>query len=159
MPLSVEGLLFGIPAINARLFRSSALRKIGPIRTNIGLGADREFLLRLLRSGATGVNLPEPLYFYRNHIGSATMSGDQQGYLRVYRSDLELARGLVDDQTVAPGQQDLVTAFTALARVKLKRIGDGQTEIAATRLARTSVIDAARGVWLNRKWRGRLSGY
>ncbi len=154
-PLSAEGAMFGIPAINARLFRRAFLQATGPIRTDLGLAADREFLVRIALAGAGGVAIDEPLYLYRVHAGSQTISSDRAGYARVYGAEAMLAERLAGhpDRDVAA----LARAAAAIAWVKrrLRRIGTDEPAAAAWPALR----DVWSGLLLARRWRGRLSGY
>lgn len=160
-PLSADGILFGVPAINARLFRVSWLKRAQSFRCDAGLGADRDLLLRLHALGARGVGLSEPAYFYRSHEASATLAGGAQGRLRVYRSDIDLVRAILD----TPGLQAAVRgsalrAFAALALLKLKRSGHPEAaHDALPALPRLTLADTARGILMNRIWRTKLSGY
>lgn len=160
-PLSSDGILFGVPAINARLFRTSWLQRAGAFRTDAGLGADRDLLLRLQALGARGVRYMQPAYFYRSHAGSATLAGGPEGRLRVYRSDIDLVRAILaapDLRSVVRGST--LQAFAALALLKLKRCGHPlAAHEALPALPRLTVADTVRGVLLNRKWRAKLSGY
>jgi glycosyltransferase involved in cell wall biosynthesis len=159
-PLTAEGVLFGVPAINARLFRAPFLRRLGPIRTDIGFGADREYLLRAIRVGGRGMSIDRPLYFYRGHEGSQTMSNDRAGRLRVYRSDLQLARALLEGDVLSSEHAKLVRAFMALAILKLRLSGAHDETVAAPSAhERLGPRDLARGLWLRCRWRGVLSGY
>ena len=152
VPLSSEGAIFGIPAMNARVFRREMLERLGPIRTDLGLAADREWMLRLARSGERGIEYRAPLYVYRMHEGSSTMAGDPPGRLRVYAAEHRLASAM----PTAPGF-DAATMRNfrragGLAALKLKVAG-------ADRAAWPNMVDAAWGLWRSLTWRGRLAGY
>lgn len=160
-PLTAEGALFGVPAINARLFRRNVLQGAGPIRTDIGLAADREFMARFARTGVTGVSVETPLYLYRVHQGSHTISGDRAGRQRVYEAEAQLARFLTTDAD--PRIRQLASAAGAVAALKMRvsrsrppAIAKGQKQQQG---APMGPIDLWRGLILARKWRGRLSGY
>ena len=64
-PISIAGLLFGVPAINGRYFKQELLQRIGPLAPTVGLDADREFLMRLALLGANGTPLDDCTYCYR----------------------------------------------------------------------------------------------
>jgi glycosyltransferase involved in cell wall biosynthesis len=156
--LSAEGALFGIPAINARLLRSSLIRQIGPIRTDLGLGADREWMVRLASSGARGANFADAFYFYRSHEGSQTMAGGIKGRRRVYRAEAQLAAGLLAD-SLPNNQKEIAKATYALARFKLMLSGGTLGIAKPPPKMSISLADLRRGIVLARHWRGRLSGY
>lgn len=169
-PLTAEGIVFGIPAINARVYRSALLRRAGPIRTDIGLGADREFLLRVLAIGPRGLPDSEPCYFYRSHLGSQTISDDGAGRARVYRSDTQLALALLADPTTTTEVRRHARALHGLAKLKTALRGSNDTDRPAnvspesgppamqTRVPHQA-IDSVRGLIAYARWRGALSGY
>lgn len=156
-PLTAEGALFGIPAINARLFRTDALRRLGPLLTDVGLGSDREYLLRACTSGLRGVGVAEPIYHYRSHEDSQTISGDKAGRTRVYRAEAQLAAHVIGAYGDADQVVRLARASHALASAKIKVTGDSVTA-APGKSAASNVFDFARAVPLALKWRGVLSG-
>lgn len=160
VPLSSSGLLFGVPAINARLFRRSFLNRLGPFRTDLGLGADRELLLRALRTGMQGVAVEGAVYFYRTHAGSHTLSSDLAGRVRIYESDLQLASALLADPSLSPEERRDARAYLAIARVKIRRLP--QSNRCARRqdtVERTRTLDLIRGLRHYFRWRGVLSGF
>lgn len=153
-PLSPEGAMFGVPAINARIFRGAALRTLGPIRTDLGLASDREWMARLAQNGARGCAFDAPLYLYRVHAGSHTISGDREGAQRVYEAERRLADKLIADASTNTALRRLASATKALAQMKLRLTGAktiGLLEIAPT--------DLVRALALAHRWRGRLSGF
>lgn len=151
-PLSAEGAMFGIPAINARLFRRSALMQLGPIRTDLGLAADREWMLRLARSGEQGIDIQAPMYIYRMHQGSSTIAGDKPGRMRVYSAERQLAAGLSAGAQADCEVAQLVRRLDAVAATKQKLTRKSDEAL-------PSVMDAVKGFVLARRWRGVLSGY
>ncbi len=94
-PLNVKGVLFGIPAINGRFFRSGVVKEIGLFNSEIGLAADREFLLRVHTSGFQSLEVKQCLYHYRVHNRSATIAGDRAAKQRVWQADIELSNYLL----------------------------------------------------------------
>lgn len=151
--LSQEGAMFGIPAINARIFRGATLRALGPIRTDLGLASDREWMARLARSGELGCVFDAPLYLYRVHAGSHTISGDRAGRQRVYEAERKLADMLLGDDTENIALRRLAHASRAVALMKLRLTG-----AKAVRLRDIAPLDLVRGLALAHRWRGRLSG-
>jgi glycosyltransferase involved in cell wall biosynthesis len=154
--LTSEGAMFGIPAINGRIFRRKLLGRIGPIRTDLGLAADREFMVRVARSDLSGLAFEKPFYFYRIHESSHTISGDAAGRRRVYQAELRLAQKLLADPATDQEIQRLARASGALARLKLRV---ARADADETTPAGGSLLDLATGLWLARRWRCRLSGY
>lgn len=160
MPLSSSSILFGVPAINARLFRRSFLERLGPFRTDIGLGADRELLLRATRICMQGVAVEGAVYFYRSHAGSHTLSSDLAGRTRIYESDLQLASALLADASLSPPERLDTRAFLAIARLKIRRLPrSNEYERRHDTLERTRSLDIIRGLRHYSRWRGVLSGF
>ncbi|MCW7546059.1 glycosyltransferase [Aurantimonas litoralis] len=154
-PLSAEGALFGVPAINARLFRRDLLHGIGPIRTDLGLASDREFLARVARSGRRGLALGTPLYFYRVHEGSRTISGDRSSFARVHRAEEMLSEGLLTSNEDTELQR-LAAASGTVASLK-RGLRGRDVSVVMGALSRPAQI--TRGARLSLRWRGQLSGY
>lgn len=152
--LSSAGAVFGVPVINARLFRRDLLVGFGPFKTDIGLGADREFMIRLAGQGVRGAAIDAPIYFYRHHPGSQTMANDREGQSRVYRAEA-LATAYCSASTGRPALRRLCAAAFAVANLKLRRIGK---EPVGPKRGLRSLADSARGLWLWRQWKGRTSG-
>lgn len=153
-PSSVEGLLFGIPAINARFFRRDVLLQCGGFRPAIGIAADRELLIRLLREGVRGVSIDRTLYRYRMHGGSTTISGDAAGRRRVWKAEIDLAEYLLREGALWPSELKLARRSRALA--KLKQLIAGRS---VAGLDARTLIDAPAAVVAWRRWRGKLSGF
>lgn len=84
--LSSLDLIFGAPVINARVFRRRIVERTGPFDTGYRFAADREWLLRMAFGAqpADCVEIDAPLYRYRIHSGSMTLS-------QTYRRRLETA--------------------------------------------------------------------
>jgi glycosyltransferase involved in cell wall biosynthesis len=120
--LSPESLLFAVPTINARVFSRELLVRAGPFRTDIGLGADRHMLLRLLRLDPKREMVAEPVYRYQSHPGSRTMGGSWTSYRSVHAAHLAMARALAGDP--ATGVDDtLLDVFSSVSRLASVRAG------------------------------------
>lgn len=161
--LSLEGLAFGIPAINARLFKASVFRDAGPFRTDLGVGADREFLARAHVYGIRGVAVSAPVYHYRTHEGSLTLAGDGDARRRIWRSDIEVMRAILRMPGLSKQQVRAAARGLALLRAK-QRVGRWRAHDAtdtpasgALRLEDYVHLPAALRHWW--QWRGKLSGY
>lgn len=155
-PVSVEGALFGIPALNARLFRREFLATLGPIRQEYGLASDREFIARLASSPHRGIPFANPFYLYRVHAGSSTIAGDRAGRKRVYQAEAKLADMLIKDKRIGSELKHFARAAGAIASLKLRMSGT-KTVFDWSDLANVTAL--VRGLWLTWRWRGRLSGY
>lgn len=159
--LKTSGVFFGVPAINARFFRLRTMRAVGKFRTDIGLGADREWLLRLAARGQRGLALGRPVYFYRQHRGSCTIAGTLDSHLRVYRSDIQLANAvLADGERQSQRTRTLARAFKSVARTKIRLTEEAKkSRGSSARQPPIKITELSRGVALWAKWRGVLSGF
>jgi glycosyltransferase involved in cell wall biosynthesis len=74
-----KGLTFhatvGNPAINAWFFRKSVFERIGVFDPSYRLAGDREWMVRLACHGLHSASIPDLVYRYRVHAGSATFAG------------------------------------------------------------------------------------
>lgn len=160
--LSVEGLAFGIPAINARLFRTSMLRKAGLFRTDLGVGADRELLARMHIAGIRGVAVRAPVYHYRTHEGSLTLAGDSTARWRIWCSDTEVLQTILQMPDLDKRHARAASRGLALLRAK-QTVGRWRSRETKTlphsALSFSDVLElpAAAVRWWS--WRGQLSGY
>lgn len=160
---SLASVLFGVPVVNCRLLARDAVIALGCLRTDIGLGSDRELLYRLVRAGASRCATGALAYLYRSHPGSHTIAGDWRSYVAVHTASLELASHLA--ARASPDETALIDAYawyshTARARARL-----------ATRDALGAIADAGasarlatrpsmwRALARARVHRGRASGY
>lgn len=163
--MTIAGLMFGIPAINARFFTRECIEKTGMFVQDIGLAADREYLLRMYNKGIRGENIRQVLYHYRIHKGSSTIARDGDARSRVWGAELQLASYLLG----VAGQEDNIRriARQSVALVKMK--------MWVARVRNVPVVSAGvdRGInalafdwwaapralrnWKN--WRGKLSGW
>lgn len=160
--LSVEGLAFGIPAINARLFRASVFKKAGLFRTDLGVGADREVLARMHIAGVSGVAVRAPVYHYRTHDGSLTLSGDGAARQRIWRSDTGVLQTILQMPDLERPHARAASRGLALLRAKQTAArwrGRESSSPAHAALSFADVLElpAAAVRWW--AWRGQLSGY
>jgi len=160
--LSVEGLAFGIPAINARLFRRSVFRRAGLFRTDLGVGADRELLARMHIAGIRGVAVRAPVYHYRTHDGSLTLAGNGVARRRIWRSDTEVMQAILQVPDLDRRHARAASQGLALLRAKqtVGRWRERETEAstqAVLSLSDVLNLPAAMVRWW--AWRGQLSGH
>jgi glycosyltransferase involved in cell wall biosynthesis len=155
--LTLAGAAFGVPVINARVFRRSLFDELGLFRTDIDLGADREFMIRLAAHSLRGEAIEQPLYFYRRHTGSQTMANDHAGQARVYRAEAAAAAYCCTSYDSLEIRK-LCAAARAVANLKLRRIGGAPVGTKPQPFSPSFLLDCARGLWLWRRWRGRTSG-
>lgn len=162
-PMSVPGLLFGIPAINARFFKQSLMRKLDGFAPEAGLAADREILLRVLKSGARSSNTDRVLYHYQVHSGSMTIAGNDAARARVWQAELELADYLDSKEVLTMNEKKWTQRTRALVHLKRRYTAYRTLTNAAGDPNGSFLSPAWRHIaptliaW--RYWRGRLSGY
>ncbi|MEO4001000.1 glycosyltransferase [Mesorhizobium sp. CAU 1732] len=163
--MSPESLLFAVPTINARVFSRALLVRAGPFRTDIGLGADRHMLLRLLRLDPKREMVSEPVYRYRSHAGSRTMGGSWTSYRSVHAAHLAMAEAIAADP--AAGVDDaLLDAFSSVSRLASARAGllkgdvlEAARVCAAALIARPDPGHWRRALALHRAFRSLGSGW
>ncbi len=159
-PLSNEGALFGIPAINGRFFRLAALRSLGPFDETVGLAADRLMMVQFVKADLKGSHVDQPAYFYRSHAGSLTIAGSADSHIRVYEAEVALGRRLVSQSAARSAFNAGYDRYHALSLIRHRfgRFRSGPSG-AGTRepLPRPGLVPGALLSWL--RWRGRLSGY
>ena len=164
--LSFEGLVFGVPGINARFFRRRLLDQIGFFDQEIGLAADRELLVRLLRRNPKRATIDTVLYHYRAHAGSHTLAGDRRARTRVWQSHFQLAKQMMNHPATCPHERRVWRLLQSLEGAKLiaSRARGGKAGEAIS-IARTlfgenhawlADLPAALVAW--RRWRGQHSG-
>lgn len=157
--LSAQGILFGIPVVNARFFRRDLLERVGPFRTDLGLASDVEFMLRLLWANPHGLISEEPLYFYRSHADSQTISGDREGRLRNYRARAALTTSLLGSSAYDLARRELRAAYAvADAKHRLLTAKPVCSEAGLPRATRPVARDYLNGIRWSWAWRGVLSG-
>jgi len=162
--LSRAGILFGIPAINGRIFSRELMDAAGALRTDLGLAADREWMLRVHAAGGIGRATPLPLYFYREHTNSRTIAHDAAAALRIYHAEMTLSHALACEHGEDGDLSRLAHGAYALARCKLSlkeryKASSPVKGASAHHGLKTGARDLARGVALWLRWRGRLSGF
>lgn len=89
--LDLESVLFGIPAINAGLFRRSLFERVGTFDTSLELAADRDWLLRCLLAGVGQRHAGGFTYCYRMHPGSRTLDPARSGASRIGLDHMAMA--------------------------------------------------------------------
>jgi len=89
--LSFYNITRGVPIINARFFRRRVYERVGLYDTRYRIAADRDFLLRVALAGAKSGNLGCPVYHYRQHPGSLSISGQSVQRRKILSEHLSLA--------------------------------------------------------------------
>jgi glycosyltransferase involved in cell wall biosynthesis len=89
--LSFYNITLGVPIINARFFRRRVYERVGLFDTRYRIAADRDFLLRVALAGAKSGNLGCPVYHYRQHPGSLSISGHSVQRRKILSEHLSIA--------------------------------------------------------------------
>lgn len=161
--LTVEGVYFGVPVLNGRLFRRELLDRLGLFDTKLGLAADREFLARVARCGPRTARILDDVYIYRQVPGSQTLAPGPAARLRCFEADLSLAINQLGGDREPQLTREL--ALWSAAKLALERLRQGQITPAlgvarkglpAGWISASGVFSAVRR-W--RAWRGVCSGY
>lgn len=136
--MTTETLLFGVPTMNSRLFSREFVQRAGPFHEKIGLGADRHFLLHLLRQNPKRTALPEVVYRYRSHAQSRTLGGSWSTYRSVHEAHLAMAHAL-QLETAEHSERALIEQFECASRLALARASlfDGAALTAMRHMARS----------------------
>jgi glycosyltransferase involved in cell wall biosynthesis len=164
-PMSERSIMFGVPAVNARLFERIFLRRVGLLREDLGFAADREFLLRVRTVGGRRRAIEGVVYEYRAHSGSHTIGGTNAARMRVHRANREIAERLLADCASASALWRTLRELQATSMIKLlalhllSRNEMSNTPWALARSILTVGSAALTGPGLALAWRGRGSGW
>ena len=90
--LTARTALIGSSIINARMFRQTAIGKIGSFDLTYRYCADRDWLVRWHEAGLRTLTIPNHVYCYQRHQGSLTFSDDRNSQFAVNAEMLMLAR-------------------------------------------------------------------
>ena len=89
--LSFPNITLGVPIINARFFRKRLLSRLGDYDLRYAIAADREFLLRVALANIRAAYLTRPVYHYRQHPGSLSISPGNPRQARILDEYLAIA--------------------------------------------------------------------
>jgi len=128
------------------LFRTHAFRSVGAFRADLRYAADWELWLRMSLRGLPFVAVPEPLFAYRRHAGSATNEAARD--LLRYREELQVLRWAAhagaEAGFCATGAKLTALRNTVLQDV-VEALASGRGDEAASKLA--FLRDEAPEVW------------
>lgn len=108
---------------NARFFRREALARLGGFRLDWPLVADRDLVVRLLKSGAACAPVDADFYAYRCHAGSLTFQRDRCQALGLRRDLLSLARHWVRHPEAGGAARRFARILEGRSRIGLVRDG------------------------------------
>lgn len=146
-PLSLEGAVFGVPVINARLIKRKSMLAISCFDENMGLAADRLLLVKLVNNNAKTFFLPKLIYKYHGHQTSKTLANNNESKKRI----LEAEKFFSNKISKMTGLEELTDYHSILQNLKdhkkpkINSIGSLKKLIKTLRL------------W--QRWRGKMSGY
>ncbi|SFU20925.1 glycosyltransferase [Mesorhizobium sp. YR577] len=118
--MSIASLLFAVPTINSRIISTGLLREAGPFRCDIGLGADRDMMLKLFGLSRKRIFLNSAVYRYNSHSGSRTMGATWKSYQDVHDANLQMVRVLRKEMT-GNGDRELIAAFELVSTIARAR--------------------------------------
>lgn len=99
--------------INACMFRAALVQRVGPFDTKYRIASDREWLARVMLSGAATAGLDQLLYVYGAHADSATIGGGKAATEKWVREHLAFARQLLQRHQLSSDERDALLAFHA----------------------------------------------
>jgi len=151
-PLTLERITGGAVIFNARFFRRAVFERVGPFDQGYPVAADRDFLLRVYRSGVREAIVGDIVYCYRQHPGSLTIQASNPRALDLF-DELMVLSGRVLDETDVPaavcracrGWHDRLAGAALIYAVRTGQIGRG-------------VHFAVRGTTRNPAWPVRFLG-
>lgn len=159
---SFAGVLFGVPAINARFFAKRFLDAVGPFELALPAAADRAWLLRAVASSPRCATTQRVLYTYRAHAGSTTLAGSRSVGLRLWREHVAMADAVLAVESCPPDLRRVARQWRAVEVAKLALKDDSSGGRPLTRLRRAmrddhgvELRDLAAGMVAWRRWRGR----
>jgi glycosyltransferase involved in cell wall biosynthesis len=92
----------GTPIINAWFFRKRVFSDIGLFNIQYSYSADREFLIRYALRSKRIITLDKPLYHYRVHADSATLSMNDSGEAPYVLEDRSIAETFLSMRDIDP---------------------------------------------------------
>jgi glycosyltransferase involved in cell wall biosynthesis len=166
-PMSERSILFGVPVMNARLFRRELFSTVGAFRRDVGLGADREFLLRILAAGVERHGIEQVVYHYREHRNSLTMNRTRASRVLLHQAHRELAKQCLSENLEPSQTARALKELKAAAQIKLLILSIGQQPMPVKETSLTHRIGdifssrsaALSGLASALAWRGYGSGW
>lgn len=96
------------PYFNAWFFHRSVFEKIGNFRTNYKIVADREFMLRFALSTLPYTTINQPVYQYRQHMGSMTFEVTDQKLERIVSEHLFMTKTYLEQRSLPIEARELI---------------------------------------------------
>jgi len=156
--MSLEGLAFGLPAINGRFVRRDAYERFGLFSQELPLAADRIWLMQAAQAGLSEAVLGKVIYRYRMHAESQSMGGDTSTRQRLRNDHLTMTRKLLA-QADEGEMARVCREFRAIEGTKLMMAGASARAVAADLrgLDPDWTMSALKAIvpWL--RWRGKHS--
>jgi glycosyltransferase involved in cell wall biosynthesis len=111
--VSLESVLFGPCNINACFFRRRLVERIGAFDASYRIAADREWLARVVTSGAQTAELPHLLYRYRAHDDSLTIGANKPAERLWVEEHLRIAEHALRGRTLSADESRTYRMFAA----------------------------------------------
>lgn len=127
---SLANTLLGRSNINACIFKRALFERVGPFNAAYAISADREWLARVLLSGARTAGIESGIYVYRSHAGSLTIGRKRTQTETWVREHLAFSRALLRNPALAARNRATLLQFHAketahFAVLSLRRLGIG----------------------------------
>lgn len=108
---TLRTVLLAPPNINACLFRTASMRRLGPFDTKLAVSADRAWMARALMQGARAAGIDRVVYAYRAHEHSLTIGGGKAAAAHWVKEHLAFARALLVEAGDDATRRDLRAFF------------------------------------------------
>ena len=93
--MDVGDLMFGVPIMNARIFRRRVFEKHGKFDSSYSFGADRELLIRLALGGCQELHVDRIFYNYRLHSKSLTLNPERGNAYLIGCDQIRMAHQII----------------------------------------------------------------
>ena len=117
--LNLRSALLGRANINACIFKRELIKRVGLFDPIYAISADREWLTRVLLSGAAIGGLDEDIYVYRSHAGSLTIGRGRVATEKWLREHLSFSCNFMHQPSLAATDRRILRQFHAKETVHL----------------------------------------
>ena len=125
---SARTALLGACIINARFFRSSTLKRIGPFSTDYRVVSDRDFLMRAVTLGIRTRPTEALIYTYQRHHASLSFSGEAAHRPAIWHELLSVSRYWAGAETANSSDRRIARALEGrcLGRLIQQDLAEGR---------------------------------